>query len=349
MPIARRIDARAWLVWVAGMLVLVMVARNPLYTLLLMLVAWWVMEVWRQNGRFPQLPFVRLGVFMLLLAALLNSLLAHTGETVLFRLPQAWPWVGGNITLEAAIMGAANGLVLFTLLLTFQGFNQAVSPGEIVRLIPGTWRDMGVVLLIAITYIPETTRQLRQIREAQAIRGHQLRGWRDWRPVVLPLLVAGLERAMGLAEAMVARGYGATADAGLSVWMQVGLLVSLTAVFGGWALTLWAATAGWLLIALGMVGLWWLSRKRGRRVLYTRYHAGWWGWPEFFVVITAVLPVLIILLPIWPVDYTTLSYTPPPQFALPAFDPWLGLSLLGMATPAWLPFILRQRQTNDSH
>ena len=48
---------------------------------------------------------------------------------------------------------------------------------------------------MAITYVPETARHFQRIREAQAIRGHRLRGLRDWRPIVIPLLVGGLERA----------------------------------------------------------------------------------------------------------------------------------------------------------
>ena len=36
-----------------------------------------------------------------------------------------------------------------------------------------------------------------RIREAQAVRGHRVQGIRDWLPIVVPLLVSGLERAMG--------------------------------------------------------------------------------------------------------------------------------------------------------
>ena len=76
---------------------------------------------------------------------------------------------------------------------------------------PRAFYDLGVVVLIALTYVPQTMQQWQRIREAQAIRGHRWRGVRDWQPLVIPLFIGGLERAMALAEAMVARGYGATA------------------------------------------------------------------------------------------------------------------------------------------
>lgn len=328
-----QVDARAWLLWVAAAAVLVMVARNPLYTILIM-AAVQIVRTSRAPGAGLPLPIWRLGLFLVVISAVLNAFSVHVGETVLFRLPAAWPLVGGPITLEGFVYGAVNGLVLLGLLAVFAALNALVPPHELVQLTPGALHDMGVVILIAITYVPETLRHWRRIREAQAIRGHQLRGIRDWRPVVIPLLVGGLERAMGLAEVMVARGYGATAGQEQNLGRSALLLLALLMTFGGWLLIFWQGWLGWLLLSAGLAillfSLWHIGRERPR----TRYRPPRWGWPETWVALSAVLPLLVALLPLPWIDRTTLFFSPYPRLHLPPFDPLLGIGLAMLALPA---------------
>jgi len=326
-PTSPKLDARAWVVWVLATAVLTMTARNPLYTLLLLLAA---LIAHRPNSDGLKLPLLRLGVIILLFSAAFNLLWSHVGEMVLFRLPAQWPLVGGVYTVEAAVYGVVNGLLLFTLLVLFQAFGSNVSSGDLVQLMPGALRDLGVVVLIALTYVPETRRQLERIQQAQAIRGHRLRGWRDWRPIAIPLLIGGMERALAVAEAMVARGYGATADSAQRIPVQVGLLLGLTAVCGGWLLALWQQTLGWLLIGaggLGIIALFWHLGRGNRR---TRYQTRSWHWADSVVVGTAVLALLITLLP---TVRATLNYSPFPALTLPPFHPLMGLALALLALP----------------
>ena len=177
----RRPDTRVWILWVLISALLVMLGRNPLYLVILLLVSQVVGGVRGIPGQGISLPLWRLGAIILLFSTLFNALFVHVGTTVLFRLPSAWPLVGGPVTLEAAAYGAANGLMLLTLLSIFLTFNRVVPMGELVRLAPRAFYDLGVVVLVAMTYVPETTRHLQQIRDAQAIRGHEVRGLRDWR------------------------------------------------------------------------------------------------------------------------------------------------------------------------
>lgn len=326
------LDARAWVVWVGGLLLLILTTRNPLYLLLLLLVTRAV------AANFPagsfSLPLGRLAGVILLFSTLFNWLLAHIGQTVVLTLPAAWPLVGGRLTVETAVFGLSSGLLLLALLALFATFSQVVAAGELVRLTPRALIDLGLVVLIALTYLPETVRQLQRIREAQAIRGHRLRGWRDWRPIALPLLVGGLERAMNLAEAMVARGYGATVSVGQPLAVRLLLALGLALGLAGWLLTFWWGWLGWLLLLLGVGGLTAVLYQQGQRVEVTRFRPRRWGWREWVVVITAVLPVLL-LLPSWsflPPDL--LFYTPYPKVTLPLFTPWVGLVLTVYVAPA---------------
>ncbi len=328
------LDARSWVVWVAAAVITALAAHNPFYTLIVLAAAGAVGVVCARPDMGLPLPLARIGLVILFFTTLFNALMVHVGATVLFRLPGNWLWIGGPVTVEAAVVGAGNGLVLFTLLVVFTTMNRVVSTGELVRLAPRALRDLAVVVLIAITYVPETMNQLRRIREAQAIRGHRVRGLRDWRPVLIPLLIGGLERAMGVAEAMVARGYGSTADSRQPLATQLVLLLGLLAAFAGWVISFWVGWPGWMLMGGGVVIILLLLWQLGRQTPFTRYrprpmtkwHVGLMG--------TAVFPLLLIFLPLPFVDKTTFNYSPYPQLTIPGFDLLTGFSMLLLSYPA---------------
>jgi len=327
------INARSWLIWVCATAVLTMVARNPLYASLILLVTLLMMATFGRSNRDDGLPLWRLAILFLLIPAIYNALFVHVGQTVIFRLP-AWPLVGGPITLEAIVEGASNGLTLFTLLMVFAALSAIVPMSDLTRLMPAAFRDLGVVLLIAVNYVPETRRQLKRIREAQAIRGHELRGLRDWRPLVVPLLVGGLERAMRLSETMVARGYGSTADVESHPLEQLLMVFGLLAAVAGWFLVLWQGAVGWVLLMIGGSALLSLLWIRGRRAKRTTLRPQSWRTLDSWLLFSALLALVIILLPWTFVNHLTLNYVPYPSLSLPPFDWLIVLALIGLALPA---------------
>jgi energy-coupling factor transport system permease protein len=325
-------DARAWIAWAGAAGVLAMLTRNPLYALLLILIARLVDAACGRPERGLALPWARLALAVLPLSTLFNALFVHTGETVLGRLPAGWPLIGGIVTLEALIYGFTTGLILLALLAIFVAFNHIVPIGDLVRLAPRAYHDLGVVMLVAVTYVPETARHLSQIREAQAVRGRQIRGLRDWRPLLVPLLVGGMERAMGLAEAMVARGYGATSSRAQQPGMLLGLVLGLLLLLSGWLLALWQGAAGWLLFLAGALLLGALLWRQGRTVDHTHYRPHPWRRADTLLVLLALLALGFAL---WQRESLT-GYTPYPRAQLPPFSPLTGAALLLLALPALL-------------
>ena len=327
----QRRDARAWVVWTAAAAVIVMVAHNPLYTILLLLAVSVMKASFSDENAGLDLPLWRIGFAVIALSTLFNALFVHVGATVLFRLPPTWPLIGGPVTLEGAAYGATNGLVLLALLAVFLAFNSIVPVRELVRLTPRAFQDLGVVVLVAMTYVPETKRHLQQIKEAQAIRGNRLRGLREWRPIVIPLLVGGLERAVNLAEAMVARGYGATVDQQQPAWMRAGLVLGLVVALGGWLVGTWVSPAGWLLVASAVTFVLALAWRGSRRVQRTHYEQASWCRADTILLLAALLPFLGLL-----ASPSSLTYTPYPALGLPPFDPLVGVALAMLALPALL-------------
>jgi energy-coupling factor transport system permease protein len=331
-------DARAWLLWALTTLVVASSTRNPLYAVLLLLIVLIVGVAcapgWGRGAIVSPLRFLGVAVP---LAALFHGLTAHLGDTVLLRLPDWLLLLGGPLTLESIVFGATNGLVLTTIFGGFAVFNQVTPVRDLVRLAPRAFHEAGVVISIALTFIPQTRHSLARIREAQAVRGHRVRGLRDWLPIFMPLLVSGLERSMGLAEAMVARGYGAVSSRAQSPRRQTLLAVGLLGLLAGWLAFLFLPP--WRGLALvGMAGgtgiivsVVWLA---GRTVRRTVYRARRWTARDTLVVLGCGLTLVVVLVPLPLVSRGTLYYAPYPRLSLPAFDPWIGLGLLGLLVPA---------------
>ena len=223
---------------------------------------------------------LRLAVVALALGVIFNLLTAHVGDLVIGRLPEWLPIVGGALTLNALIYGLLAGVATFSLIVIALTVGMALDWGALLRLLPERMTSLAVVGAIAWGLAPQTMVAFREIREAQAARGHRLRGPRDALPIAVPLLAGGLERSFTLAEVLEARAFGApgslAADRTRWAWLAIpGLAVGIV---GGYLLAVGstAAAAGCLAAAAGVC---WLSLRRGRRgeqPRRTRYRTPAW-------------------------------------------------------------------------
>jgi len=265
------------------------------------------------------------------LAALINALLSRIGETVLLAIPPTWPLVGGPITAEALVYGALNGLLLTALFTAFAVLNLAVPIRDLIRFIPRAFYPVAVVASIAVTFAPTTLRQMQQIREAQAIRGHRMRRLRDWLPLFMPLLTGGLERALQLAEAMASRGFAAETAQAHTGRAQAVSIVGLLGILGGGLLTTGQQSFwGPALIVIGSLAIaaaLWLT---GRSVPHTTYRRAPWGYREWLVTGGALVALAGFLF--W--GGATRAYNPYSVLTWPAFDVLAGTMLLGFLLPA---------------
>jgi energy-coupling factor transport system permease protein len=333
------LHAGAWLCWLAAVLVLMTITRNPVY---LFLALAWIALVDVAARRVPapgrtDLPWSPLtfGLVAIPLAALFNGLTVHVGATVVARLPATWPLIGGPITLEAIVYGALNGVALTALFAAFAVANRMVALRQVIQLIPRAYYPVAIVVAIALTFVPATLRQWRQVREAQAVRGHRQRGLRSWLPLWLSLLTGGMERALGLAEAMTARGFAGGPPLH-DRWTQLGVLVGLPLVAVGlllrtvWGQPLAGAVALLLGAALVIAAIW----VAGRRRPHTLYRPAPWRTPEWTVAAGALVTVAAFVLPLPGLDRASIFYSPYPVLAAPGFSVALGVATWGLLTPA---------------
>ena len=329
----------AWTAWIAAIVVILTLTRNPLY--LALVIALIALVLWRRapvpapDGHAVILSPLRFGLIVVTTAALFNVAMVHVGTTVLFTLPAWIPLLGGPWTLEALVYGALNGVALAGLFAGFTVINRVLPVRSVLRLVPRAYYPVAVVMSIAVTFVPTTLAQIQQIREAQAVRGHRLRGVRSWLPLVIPLLEGGMERSLQLAEAMMARGF-AGGSATPERWPQLAVLGGFVLIVVGWLLQLvWqqVALGGALLLAgaaLLIAGLW----RAGRSHPHTVYRPDRWQRWDWVIVAGALVAAGAYLLPLPGIDRGTIFYYPYPSLNWPGFDWRIGLATLGLAAPA---------------
>jgi energy-coupling factor transport system permease protein len=327
----------AWLAWLLAALVSLSATRNPLYLILTLLSTAIVYLSLSRDGGSPPTPVspLRFTLVVIALTTLFNTLTSHFGETILFTIPGEIPLLSGAITLEAAAYGATNGLVLSGFFAGFLVLNRALPVRALLRLVPRAFYPLAVVMTVSLTYIPATQRQFMQIREAQAVRGYRPSGLRSWLPLLMPLLVGGLERALALAEAMTARGFASNPEERRGNRQGVLILVGILLLPLGWILSLSRGDLSLpaaLIILAGMglliYGLW----SAGRLTQRTVYHQEQWRGKDWSVLLGAGIVLVAYLLPIN--GGGGLDYSPYPLLSLPPFEPLIGIMTMGLLAPA---------------
>ena len=332
-----------WITWLIASLIAASGTRNPTYLILIFLCISLVNQDQRHRARLradeslrilPIDPF-RISIFIILISSLVNAAFSHFGQTVLFSLPTWIPYLGGAITIEAIVYGAINGLVLACIFSAFITLNQALPVSSLIRLIPRAYHPIALVTSIAVTFIPASLRQFSQIREAQAVRGHHVRGFSDWLPLLLPLLIGGLERALSLAEAMTARGFASSQPIVNEMRTRLALIAGLLFTLAGWLLRLssrWFELGSYLMV-LGMIailGALWIVGRQSPRTTYARQP---WTKRDFLIIGLSMMVAAVFLLPIPGIATDSLRYNPYPQISLPPFDPLIGTLILGLLAP----------------
>ena len=327
-----------------------MLTHNPLYLIILLGVAaihYLPASQRRTDGRAWR-SLLRIALGLALLVIPLNALNVHSGSHVLFRLPATWPVIGGNITLEAVLWGSSTALGLLTLLVLFAAFNLHVNRAQILHMTPAFVYEAGLIVSIALAFVPQMILSAQEIREAQLIRGHRMRRLRDMRPFIMALLTTGLERSVQLAESMEARGFGNARDVprARDVFYKALTLISLGGILSGFfvltyfgSFRLW----GWASALLSTAMLIGVFVAQGKRVLRTHYRRDRLRWQDGAILLPTLLSLAYL---IWTQigDATALSYYPYVDL-LPPFDPRVGAAMLTLASPA----ILEAVQPSGDH
>ncbi len=146
---------------------------------------------------------------------LLTAATTHASADVLFTTPHfGLPrllggfTVGGPVALPIVLHSLAEGFAIVGVMAVFGAFNAVVSHSELAQSTPRAFYELGLVVVVALAFVPSTLGAIQDVRDADRARtgGRVVRRGRLLRQIV-PVLELGLERAVTLSESMDARGF----------------------------------------------------------------------------------------------------------------------------------------------
>ncbi|WP_460869974.1 energy-coupling factor transporter transmembrane component T [Nocardioides pakistanensis] len=343
----RMLHPGAWWLWALGLAAAASRTRNPVPLLLILAVTGFVVAARRSDAPWARSygAFLKLALLVIAIRVVFQALLStgSQGPTLLFTLPEipmpgaSGLKLGGEVTLEAVLRAFYEGLQLATILVCVGAANALGSARRLLRSVPGALYEVGVAVVIALTFAPQLVTDASRIRAAHRLRG-QGGGLRAMRRLAMPVLEGALDRSVELAAAMDSRGYGRTTRVNPRERHVTGLLVlgGLLGLSVGVFGLLSGTDAGWLGMptlvggtVLAAAGLYLGGRRTGR----TRYRPDPWALPEWLVAGSGLLAAAAMFVEV-ATDPSTLVLA-----SVTAVPPVPVLAVLGILA-AVLPAIL---------
>ena len=336
--------AVAWLAWALAAAACIELATSPVYVAVVVLTAF---LVWSAHAldtalarAFPLLLAV--GVAFAVMRVVLTAATTHGGGDPLFTTPDVTLprllggfQVGGPVELAVVLQAAVESFAIVGVMAVFGAFNAVVSHHELVQAAPRAFYEPGLILTVAVAFVPATLATVARVREADRARtgGCVVRRGRLLR-LTIPVLESSLERALLLAESMDSRGFAAAEPSRsdrLAGWCVVAGLAGMGGAFValvGRARVPALALAG-LAVAAVVVAVVVTSRQATR----VRYRPRRMARPDWAVTAISLLaPAGLAALAL--AGNETLTWTASPLH-LPGFSPLAALALGALTVPAW--------------
>jgi energy-coupling factor transport system permease protein len=346
----RHLHPGAWWLWALGLATAASRTGNPLLLLLILAVAGFVVMSRRTDSPWARAYgfYLKLGLLVIAIRVVFGAVFgAPLPGTVVLHLPEVGlpEWaagvrLGGNVTLEMVMAAAYDGLQLATLLACVGAANALANPKRLLRAMPGALYEVGVAVVVALSFSPQLVTAVTRVRAARRLRGRPDRGLRGLRGVAMPVLQDALDRSVDLAAAMDSRGFGragsaaATSSRRLSGALTLAGLVGAGAGSYGLLDATSPAVLGLPLLGLGaalaVAGL----SVGGRTATRSRYRPDRWAREEWVTAASGIAAAVALI-----VTSTTDDASLFPS-AAPLVVPGLPLlplvGILAALLPAWL-------------
>ncbi|WP_405391144.1 energy-coupling factor transporter transmembrane protein EcfT [Streptomyces sp. NBC_01102] len=340
------LPAGAWWLWALGLATAASRTTNPLLLGLLVGVAGYVVAARRTDAPWARSygAFIKLGLFVVGVRLVFSVFLGSPvpGTHTLFTLPELplpdWAQgvrIGGRVTAEQVVFALYDGAKLATLLICIGAANSLANPARLLKSLPGALYEVGVAVVVAMTFAPNLVADVVRLRTARRLRGRPAGGIGAVLQIGLPVLEGALERSVAVAASMDARGYGRTAEVPASVRRTTNALTlgGLLGVCAGTYALLSAqgAVYGLPLLPAGLAAALAGLGLGGRRTVRTRYRPDRWGARAWLVagsgaavagamfwaaaadpaaLYPGVVPLTAPVLPLWPAAAVLIGLLP---------------------------------------
>ncbi len=328
----RRIDPRAWLCWAGSAMLIPLMGRNPFALLSVLLAVLAVREALPPDARIGWSWIVRLGVIFVAFSVVFNVLTVRTGDRVIGKIPGWVPLIDGNLTVNSVVFGLLSGLAVLVMVLIGITLAAVLDWSAVLRLLPQSLSGAGVAGSVAFSFFPQMVATYREIVDAQAMRGYELRGPRDYLNLAPLLLSGGIERAVTMSELLESRGFGGAPAPARSRLGALAPAIGLGAFcIGVYLFAVGEPLAALIAVMLGSALLA-MTVRMGRTlgVRRTRYRPLVWRPRDWVVLAGAAIATVSVLL----VDADAIRYEPYPTLTWPVASVPLAVGLLGLLAPA---------------
>jgi len=197
--------------------------------------------------------------------------------------------IGGAITLEKLQLIANSSFPLITLILGFGAFASLISPREFLKTLPKNFHNLGMVIVVAINFIPQLTENIQRVRLAQQLRGKSSKKLEMIRRSAIPVLEESLMGSSQLAATMESRGFGSgTSNSSKSknlflLLAMIGTGLSLYELLSPDGNLLIGGFSGLLSLLFILFGIW----QGGRNIHVNQYRQIKWNTASKFIVLGA--------------------------------------------------------------
>jgi len=299
----RMLHPGAWWLWALGLAAAASRTQNPVPLLLILVVTGFVVAARKSDAPWARSygAFLKLALLVIAVRVVFQAVLSSgsQGPTVLFTLPElpvpgsTGIKLGGEVSLEAVLRAFYEGLQLATILVCVGAANALGSARRLLRSVPGALYEVGVAVVIALTFAPQLVTDAARVRAAHRLRG-QTGGLRAMKRLAMPVLEGALDRSVELAAAMDSRGYGRTREAGPAARRLTGLLVlgGLVGLCVGVYGLLSGTSADWMGLPMLLAGTVLAAagiHLGGRRTGRTTYRPDPWALPEWLVACSGLV------------------------------------------------------------
>ncbi len=155
----------------------------------------------------------------ILITAVLNPLLIHQGETMLWYLPN-----GNPVTLEAVFYGIAAGFMLATVISWFASFQEVMTSDKFMYLFSKSFPAAALLLSMTMRFVPRFASQIKRIRQAQLCVGRDVTNGTIRQKLAHGMTIFSiavtwaLENSVETADSMKSRGYGLRGRTNYSIY-----------------------------------------------------------------------------------------------------------------------------------
>ena len=305
----RFLHSGAWWLWAILMAAMAAGTTNPIYLISIIFVVLMVVHYRKSDA-----PWSRSIKGFLVIASLIIfirvSLIVITpdifGDTLLFTLPEidlpsvfAGVKLGGEIKANTLYFAFKEGLRFATILICIGAAQSLASPTRLLKSIPAALYEVGLAIVVAMTFAPQLAQDSKRVREAQFLRGRKIKGIKAFAKTIIPVLEGAMERALLLASAMDSRGYGRRIHQTkqkrilTNIMMLLGLIgilfgiSGLIGVFSQISIGILTLISG---IVLSIIALWYAGKNASR----SKYRPDQFEIPEILVITSALLGLVAL-------------------------------------------------------